>query len=408
MGNKTLQNVLYLYVQQFFTYFSPLLINFYLVRVLGEDVFGYYALSNTYYAYLLLIVDFGFNLSSTSDIAKAKKSISEIFSETITLRLFLFALTTPVYGALIFSFDKIEEYILYFSLNIVSLFVYCFNSYFLFLGSQDLKIFVLANTLNKIVLLIVIFLAINEPKDLILIQFISFTLSFLLTLYLFYFAYKKYSLRVFKLKFNFDALKLNFNLFISRISSLGTSNIYTLFISFIFPLKYVTVFYFIEKIISMSGKLLIPIYEAFYPKMSQKFDIKILTKILLLSFVVSVFLSTSLFLLANNISIIFFNTYNEIFINSLRIMSLSFPFTICYMVLGSNYLLANGYNYFFNLTSYLGFAFTLFGLMIIYLLNFNVYENFFIVISVVFVLIKVVQFLMRGVYFINKEWRNIF
>ncbi|MBB7893266.1 oligosaccharide flippase family protein, partial [Escherichia coli] len=81
-----LRNILYLFGMQGTNYLLPLIILPYLVRVLGPEQYGRLGFSVAIIQYLILLIDFGFNLLSSARIAKNKENtfiVSKIYSATI-------------------------------------------------------------------------------------------------------------------------------------------------------------------------------------------------------------------------------------------------------------------------------------------------------------------------------------
>jgi PST family polysaccharide transporter len=66
---REIKDVFYLILLQGLNYVAPLLVLPYLMIKLGAEKFGYIGFSLSVCQYLMLIVDFGFNLSGTKRIA---------------------------------------------------------------------------------------------------------------------------------------------------------------------------------------------------------------------------------------------------------------------------------------------------------------------------------------------------
>ncbi|MGL5352178.1 MAG: oligosaccharide flippase family protein, partial [Clostridium sp.] len=107
-----------LVVMQAATFLIPLVTFPYLTRVLGVEQFGIYAYILILSQYLVLITDFGFNLSATKNIAQAngdKDLISKIFWTTllskvliglccsvVVLFIYIFTVDNPAYQGIIY------------------------------------------------------------------------------------------------------------------------------------------------------------------------------------------------------------------------------------------------------------------------------------------------------------------
>ena len=101
-NNKRLfGNTFYLYIFQVISYVFPLITVPYLVRVLGTDTFGIIAFFSSFILYFQVIVDYGFNLSATRDVAVYKNNpikVSGLFFSVLAIKtalMFASALVLP-------------------------------------------------------------------------------------------------------------------------------------------------------------------------------------------------------------------------------------------------------------------------------------------------------------------------
>jgi PST family polysaccharide transporter len=97
MFDKTIiKNISSLFSIQVASYIIPLITLPYLVSTLGVEGFGYLGFSLAITQYAILIINYGFDLSATSAIAKCRNNISkvsEIFWYVLSIRLLSFSLT---------------------------------------------------------------------------------------------------------------------------------------------------------------------------------------------------------------------------------------------------------------------------------------------------------------------------
>ncbi|WP_354270898.1 oligosaccharide flippase family protein, partial [Escherichia coli] len=80
-------------------YLFPLITLPYLIRMLGSDSFGIYAMILAGIQYVNIIVDFGFNFTATKLISIYKNNENEknkIFTATIIIKFILFCLCLSV------------------------------------------------------------------------------------------------------------------------------------------------------------------------------------------------------------------------------------------------------------------------------------------------------------------------
>ncbi|GEA16564.1 O-antigen transporter [Moorella sp. E308F] len=72
------QNILYLYGVRFAGYLIPLFTLPYLARVMGAETFGLLAFAQSFALWLALLVEYGFNLSATRDVARYREDASRV------------------------------------------------------------------------------------------------------------------------------------------------------------------------------------------------------------------------------------------------------------------------------------------------------------------------------------------
>jgi len=93
---KEILDTLYLLALQGVNYVFPLLVFPYLMVTLGAEKFGFIGFSFSVIQYLMLIVDFGFNLSATKRVALNignKEKLEQIVSSTLFAKLGLMLLS---------------------------------------------------------------------------------------------------------------------------------------------------------------------------------------------------------------------------------------------------------------------------------------------------------------------------
>ena len=91
-----LQNTVMLYLLTFSNYFLSLVVVPYETRVLGVEVFGVLGAATAIMVYFQLVVDFGFLLSGTQEVAKSRDdpaAVSRIFTATTLAKLLLIAVS---------------------------------------------------------------------------------------------------------------------------------------------------------------------------------------------------------------------------------------------------------------------------------------------------------------------------
>ena len=94
-----LQNTFMLYLLTFSNYFLSLIVVPYETRVLGPAVSGALGAATAIMVYFQLVIDFGFLLSGTQEVARSrddKKEVSRIFTATTLAKILLIVLSLVV------------------------------------------------------------------------------------------------------------------------------------------------------------------------------------------------------------------------------------------------------------------------------------------------------------------------
>lgn len=164
---QEIKDVFYLVVLQGLNYVAPLLVLPYLMIVLGAEKFGYIGFAQSVCAYLMILVDFGFNLSATKRIALAKENpeeLNKIFSATVGAKVILLGISflLLVVVSLIPQFEVYRTTMFVMFLVVIGqagLFV------FLFQGLGQIKWVSIFNGIAKISILPLTFWLVKSPDD---------------------------------------------------------------------------------------------------------------------------------------------------------------------------------------------------------------------------------------------------
>lgn len=166
-NKREIKDVFYLIALQGLNYIVPLLVLPYLMKVLGAEKFGYIGFSLAVAQYLMLLVDFGFNLSATKRIALAKdnqQELNKIFSATVYAKIGLLLLSF----ALLFVVSLVPEFAVYRTTMLVMFLVVMGQAglfVFLFQGLGQIKWVSIFNGIAKVSVLPLTFWLVKSPDD---------------------------------------------------------------------------------------------------------------------------------------------------------------------------------------------------------------------------------------------------
>lgn len=337
----------------FLNFLIPLLLTPYIIKKVGIERFGMITLSQIIINYLIIITDYGFNLTATREVAINKDDNSKlnyIFSYVLTTKIILttIGLLILVVSLLIlpYSYEISLLYLFTFAMVIGQL----LTPTWFFQGIENIKILSYFNTVSKILSVIFILSILQTKEDYIYINLMYGIGSIFTGISGLYIAVKynniKFSLSPFKVVL--EKLREGWEIFITNI----VTNLYlgsNLVILGLFgSQEIIGLFGIVERIINASRQILVVFYQVTYPSACSiiykaKDEIRAFHKNIYYSFSFLVFIfSVFLFLGAKYIIYYFTATENNTLIELLRIMSLV-PFIVSLNIFYNQILLASGY-----------------------------------------------------------------
>ena len=170
------KNISYQLVTQLMLFGIPLLTFPYLTRVLGVESYGTLVFYTALLGYVLLICQFGFNLSATQFISKNrefKTLISRKYFAVIVIQMTFFLLSLAILFLLL-SIIKIDTKEIYLCLYLsIGIFGQIFTPIWLFQGVELLKNVTIFLFIGRLITIPVIFVLIKEPDDIYLVAVIQ-------------------------------------------------------------------------------------------------------------------------------------------------------------------------------------------------------------------------------------------
>lgn len=215
-------NVLSLMLLNGIYFLSPLILIPYLMRTIGAEFYGIYIFSWTIIYYFIFIVNYGFDLSSTRDIAINRYDlvkVSTIYSTTLYSRIFLLCLSILMLFLLTVIVDKLNANAQLLLLGIGVIAGQALFPTWLFQGMEEMKFITIVNSIIRILPIIFIFIFVKSESDIeYIIGFQS--LGYIIGgLFSHFFAVRHFKLKI--TKPNFQSIKENlqsaWSLFLSTV-----------------------------------------------------------------------------------------------------------------------------------------------------------------------------------------------
>ena len=414
---RLLSNFFSLSILQTFTYILPLLTLPYLVRVLGSEKFGLVVFAQAFIIFFNILVDYGFNLSATREISvnrENKEKIKEIFSSVMSIKFILIGISFTILSIIIFSFENFSNNIDLYYLTFLWVIGQALFPIWYFQGLEKMKYITIVNITSKLIFTIAIFIFIQNETDYILVPILNglgFIIGGILSLWIVH--------KDFNQKFQIQSIKIllmyfkdSSQFFLSRLSSVGYSNVNTFLAGILLSPVFVTYYYLADKAVSVILTLFSPIVQTIYPYLAKKYNFIFLVKLVSILMVISILVVFLGYLFSDLISIILLGEINDIFKNLFYVIIPIIPISTLYVLLGAPLLLARGYKKEFNLSIIYGFIIHLLLLSTLYYyytLNSDLQSDILILFAISLVVSKFIVLMIRIYYvFINKLYKKSF
>lgn len=281
---RLLSNFFSLSVLQALTYILPLLTLPYLVRVLGVDKFGLVMFAQAFIIFFNILVDFGFNLSATREIAvnrDDKEKVTEIFSSVMQIKFILIVISFLLLSIIVFSFEKFSnDWELYY-FTFLMVIGQAFFPIWYFQGMEKMKYITIVNITSKFIFTIAIFIFVQDEANYILVPIFNgfgFIIGGLISLWI---VYKEFNQSFIFQSFNnlIPYFRDSSRFFIANFSV----TIYTsanAFILGLFTNNTMVGYYSIaEKLFMALKSLYQPVANTLYPYIAKERNIKLFKKI---------------------------------------------------------------------------------------------------------------------------------
>lgn len=289
----------------------------YLTNILGVSNYGVVVMIYSIMQLLLVICDFGFDLSATKEISlfrEHKHRIDQIFSSVLIIKFFLVVISFLLLVLLSSFVDVIANYRSAYFLGFGIVIGQAILPTWLFQGLEQMKYLTIINLISKSVFASFVFIVIKEPEDykyVPLLYSIGFILSGIISLYI---AFKK-----FHVKFYFIAiknivrqLKSSKHYFFSRISVALYTSSNNFIAGLIFGEFYAGIFGVAEKLYTAMTLIYVPLSNAMYPFMVKTKKIKLFKKIFFSALIFNVIVCLITFLMSKEIVLfVFGHGYTE-------------------------------------------------------------------------------------------------
>lgn len=313
--SKEAKNTIWLFLLQGFDKLIPLVIVPYLMITVGAEAYGFIGFSYAVVGYLVLLINFGFGLSSTKKIAIAyndRIKLSSIFISTLAAKILLLLIGTPVLFIIILLSPSLKPYSITCLCMTPMAIGAMLSTEWLYQGLGKIKTAAIINSVCQILILPLILIFVKDKSDYNIAAFIQSitTLVGSIILIVIIFINKWISFIPVKVKDIINELKDSFPLFLSQAATSTYTQLFTIILAIVADPVAVGSYSAAERIMrSVCFSIYSPISKAFYPRVAYlgnnnrpnaKQLLNMLAKTM---FIVMLIISIGLFLLAHPISL---------------------------------------------------------------------------------------------------------
>ena len=215
-------NVLSLMILNGIYFISPLILIPYLMKTIGSELYGVYIFSWTIVYYFIFIVNYGFDFSSTREIAINRydnEKLSEIFSTTFYSRIILLLLSCCILLLTVTFVDKLNTNAQLILLGIGVITGQAFFPTWIYQGMEEMKFITIVNSIMRILPIVLVFIFVKAKSDINLIMLFQSVGYVIGGIFSHVFAIKHFNLTLIKPDFKkiLQNLKSGWTMFLSTV-----------------------------------------------------------------------------------------------------------------------------------------------------------------------------------------------
>ena len=356
-NNKTAKtlfaNFTYLSILEIIGLLLPLISYPYVIRTVGADNYGVVVFCQAIIAYVVIIINFGYNVSATRKISENRTNvfkIREIYSSIVYQKLLIFAICL-VSGLFVLIFLKYD-----YSVILLGFIGLCIQEVFfptwLFQGLERMKFITIITFVAKCSCLILIFLFVHDKKDYACIP-VLYSIGGFFTSVLSVIILKKkfdiYFVKVSKYRMKEDFLE-SLPFFTSRLSAIVMERGNVLVIGTFFSYDMVAIYDLCAKIVSILKTPLSLVAQVIYPNVAKSKNMLLVKKSIKIVLLFGAFVCLFVYLFAPNIILLLSDTSMLGAVSILKIMVLYVPIVGISYLFGASVLVVKGYSREYNLS----------------------------------------------------------
>lgn len=258
-------------VLQWFNYLFPLIMIPYLTRTLGPMNWGILSIIQSYVIYLNILIEYGFTLSATREVAKVREDkdrVAELIGSVLGGQLILVCLSILLTFFIWLLFPVFHRHPLLVTFGLLWSIAQSLNLIWLYQGLEKLQFISIVDICFKVLVLISIFIFVKKPEDIEKVLLIQGMGSFATLAVTIFVTWRIYKFRLPSLGDCLVTLKLGWSMFLFR-SAVSLYTVANVLILGVFASPAIVGYYAAaEKIAKAITSLINPITSALFPRFS--------------------------------------------------------------------------------------------------------------------------------------------
>ena len=282
-----LKNTAMLYILQFSTYLLSFLVMPYETRVLGDEIYGHLGAATSIMVSFQLVIDFGFLLSATEEVARSrhdKSALCRIFTSVTICKLGLTAVSFVVLLWLCQAIPAWHQKQTLILLTFAASFLTSMMPDYLYRGLEQMTAITLRTVAIRLFFTVAIFFFLKSPEDVWVVPVLNIigNAVALIFVYLHLFRRLHICFQPVKRYTVWRTLARSSTFFYSRMATTAYTALNTVILDIISGSGAVTGYYTSANTLINAGKNGIsPISDSLYPYMARHRDFKLVKKVLL-------------------------------------------------------------------------------------------------------------------------------
>ena len=342
-------NFSYLSVLQIFIIVFPLLTYPYLIRVIGLELYGVVLYGQTLMTYVSLLINFGFNMSSSREVAIHRDNpaeLSRIVSTTYFCKFLLWLFCAGVYFAVISVVPFFQEYYWVYALSYLLTINELLLPIWFFQGIEKMKYITLVNVSTRLVFVVAIFVVVHHRDDYLYVPLLNGIGALLGGVMALYIVRRKEQI-AFRLPKRSE-VKAGFSaslpLFVSTVSTQLYANVNKLVVGAFLGMSEVTIYDLGEKIVRLMKIPVMMVSQVTFPRISRERNIRFLNRLMKGVGLTGTGVYIVWFCLSPWIVKVFTGMEIRMATDIMRILGISIIFSSLNLFMGGNRLVPFGYS----------------------------------------------------------------